>query len=42
MLVSGRKQAMGDHVNGLGLNVLGWGTTVITFSAALGLLVTTL
>lgn len=42
MLVSGRNQAMGDHVNGLGLNVLGWGTTVIMFSAALGLLVTTL
>ncbi len=42
MLVSGPKQAMGDHVNGLGLNVPGWGTTVIMFNAALGLLVTML
>lgn len=42
MLVSGRKEVMGENVNGLGLNLLGWGTTTIMFVAALGLIVTLL
>jgi Mn2+/Fe2+ NRAMP family transporter len=31
---------MGDQTNGRWLNVLGWGTTIAMFAAAIGLVVT--
>jgi NRAMP (natural resistance-associated macrophage protein)-like metal ion transporter len=40
MLIANNKKVMGDRVNGLGLNVLGWATTVAMFAAAAGLLLT--
>jgi NRAMP (natural resistance-associated macrophage protein)-like metal ion transporter len=40
MLIANNKKVMGNRVNGLGLNVLGWATTVAMFAAAAGLLLT--
>ena len=40
MLIANNKQVMGNRVNGLGLNVLGWATTAAMFAAAAGLLLT--
>jgi NRAMP (natural resistance-associated macrophage protein)-like metal ion transporter len=37
MLVANQRQIMGKRVNGLGLNLLGWTTTVLMFAAAIGL-----
>jgi hypothetical protein len=31
---------MGDRVNGLGVNILGWITVVLLFAAAIGLILT--
>lgn len=38
MLVSNNAKVMGHRVNGRGLNLLGWMTTVVMFSAAVGLI----
>lgn len=40
MLVSNNKAVMGERVNGMGINVLGWATTATMFAAAVGLLLT--
>jgi NRAMP (natural resistance-associated macrophage protein)-like metal ion transporter len=40
MLVAGNRAVMGNRVNGLTLNVLGWATTAIMFAAAAGLVLT--
>jgi NRAMP (natural resistance-associated macrophage protein)-like metal ion transporter len=40
MLVANNPQIMGPRVNGIGLNVLGWATTVIMAFAAVALVVT--
>ncbi len=39
MLMTNDRRVMGEQVNGLALNVLGWVTTVVIFAAALGLAV---
>lgn len=41
MLVSNNRRAMGERVNGRGLNALGWGTTAVVAIAAVALVVTT-
>jgi NRAMP (natural resistance-associated macrophage protein)-like metal ion transporter len=40
MLISNNKKIMGNRVNSSGLNVLGWGTTLMLFMAALALIIT--
>jgi Mn2+/Fe2+ NRAMP family transporter len=40
MLISNSKRVMGDRVNGLAINVLGWATTLAMFAAAVTLIVT--
>ncbi len=40
MLVSNNKAVMGERVNGVGLNILGWAAAVVMFAAAIGLFVT--
>jgi len=40
MLVANNRGVMGSRTNGRWLNLLGWGTTVVMFAAAIGLLVT--
>jgi Mn2+/Fe2+ NRAMP family transporter len=40
MLIANNRKIMGDRVNGLGLNILGWTTTVLMFGAAIGLVIT--
>ena len=40
MLVSNNKEVMGDKVNGLATNVVGWAAAVVMVAAAIGLLVT--
>ncbi len=40
MHVSNNKRIMGERVNGAGLNVVGWATTLIMVAAAVGLIVT--
>jgi Mn2+/Fe2+ NRAMP family transporter len=40
MLMTNRREIMGDKVNSLGMNVLGWITTVAIFSASAGLVAT--
>lgn len=42
LLISRREDIMGEHVNGLGLNLLGWGTALIMVLAAIGLVYTLL
>ena len=40
MLVSSNREVMGDKVNGLGANILGWAATAIMFAAAIGMVLT--
>jgi Mn2+/Fe2+ NRAMP family transporter len=40
MLVSNNRNVMGQRVNGLGLNILGWAATAVMFAAAIGLFLT--
>jgi NRAMP (natural resistance-associated macrophage protein)-like metal ion transporter len=40
MLVANNRRVMGDRVNGIGSNVLGWATTAVTFAAAIALILT--
>ena len=40
MLVSNNKKVMGDKVNGVGTNIVGWAAAVVMFAAAIGMLVT--
>jgi NRAMP (natural resistance-associated macrophage protein)-like metal ion transporter len=40
MLVSNNKKVMGDKVNGVGTNIVGWVAAVVMFAAAIGMLVT--
>jgi|SRR5579884_3158052 len=42
LLIANRRDVMGDHTNGLGLNILGWATTAIMAAAAIVLLWTVL
>jgi NRAMP (natural resistance-associated macrophage protein)-like metal ion transporter len=37
MLIANNKNVMGDRVNGLGMNILGWITVVVMVAAAVGL-----
>jgi NRAMP (natural resistance-associated macrophage protein)-like metal ion transporter len=37
MVMTNRRSIMGDKVNGLVTNILGWGTTVLIFAASIGL-----
>ncbi len=39
MLIANNEKIMGDQVNSLGLNVLGWATTVAMFAVAISLIV---
>jgi Mn2+/Fe2+ NRAMP family transporter len=40
MCISNNKAIMGNRVNSLGINVLGWCATALMFAAALGLALT--
>ena len=40
MLVANNRKIMGDRVNGLTLNVVGWAGTLVMFAAAIGLVLT--
>jgi NRAMP (natural resistance-associated macrophage protein)-like metal ion transporter len=40
MLMTNNRKIMGDRVNGLGLNILGWLTTAAIFAATVGLVIT--
>jgi NRAMP (natural resistance-associated macrophage protein)-like metal ion transporter len=40
MLVSNNKKVMGDNVNSLGANMVGWAATMIMFAAAIGVVLT--
>jgi Mn2+/Fe2+ NRAMP family transporter len=40
MLMTNNRKIMGDRVNGLGTNILGWSTTAAIFLATLGLVAT--
>ena len=40
MLVSNNKKVMGDNVNSLGANIVGWTATGVMFAAAIGMLLT--
>jgi Mn2+/Fe2+ NRAMP family transporter len=40
LLIANNKKVMGDRVNGLGMNVLGWITAALMFAAAIGLMLT--
>lgn len=40
MLLTNNRAIMGEHVNGRGINILGWITTVAMFAATIGLIVT--
>jgi NRAMP (natural resistance-associated macrophage protein)-like metal ion transporter len=40
MLVSNNRKVMGDKVNGIGTNILGWVAAVLMFAAAIGMVVT--
>lgn len=40
MLVSSNRKVMGDKVNGLGANIIGWAATAIMFAAAIGMCLT--
>jgi NRAMP (natural resistance-associated macrophage protein)-like metal ion transporter len=40
MLVSNNTNVMGNRVNGLGINLLGWLATAVMFAAAIGLILT--
>jgi Mn2+/Fe2+ NRAMP family transporter len=40
MIVSNRRKVLGNRLNGLGINLLGWFTTAAMFLAAVGLVLT--
>ncbi len=40
MLMTNNRDIMGDRVNGCGINILGWITTIAIFAATLGLVIT--
>ena len=40
MLVSNNRKVMGDKINGLGSNILGWAAAAIMFVAAIGMILT--
>ncbi len=40
MLVSNNRRVMGSRTNGLGTNIIGWFTTAVMFTAAIGMFVT--
>ena len=40
MFVSSNRKIMGDKVNGLGANIIGWAATAVMFAAAIGMLLT--
>ena len=40
MLVSSNRNIMGDKVNGVGANIVGWTATAIMFAAAIGMILT--
>ena len=40
MLIANDRKIMGDRVNGLGINILGWTTAAVMFAAAIGLILT--
>ena len=40
MLVANDRRIMGGRTNGRWLNVVGWGTTIVMFAAAIGLVAT--
>ena len=40
MLMTNNRKIMGNRVNGLGLNILGWITVTAIFAATVGLVVT--
>jgi NRAMP (natural resistance-associated macrophage protein)-like metal ion transporter len=40
MLVSNNKKVMGENVNGIGANIVGWAATAIMFAAAIGMFLT--
>ena len=40
MLISNNRKVMGEKVNGLGANVLGWTACVVMFAAAVGMILT--
>src|SRR5947207_824974 len=40
LLMTNRREIMGEHVNGRAMNILGWITTIAIFSATVGLIVT--
>lgn len=40
MLVSSNRKIMGDKVNGLGANIVGWTATAVMFAAAIGMILT--
>jgi NRAMP (natural resistance-associated macrophage protein)-like metal ion transporter len=40
MLMTNNRKIMSDRVNGLGLNILGWITTIAIFAATVGLVIT--
>jgi Mn2+/Fe2+ NRAMP family transporter len=40
MLIANNRKVMGERVNGLGLNVLGWATAALMFAAAVALVLT--
>lgn len=39
MLITNRREIMGERKNGIGINLLGWLTTAVTFAAAIGLVI---
>ena len=39
MLMTNNRSIMGDRVNGRGINILGWITTVAIFAATVGLVI---
>jgi Mn2+/Fe2+ NRAMP family transporter len=40
MLMTNKRALMGNRVNGRGINILGWATTICIFAATLGLVIT--
>jgi len=38
MLITNNRRVMGDHVNGIGMNILGWGTAIAISAATVGLI----
>jgi Mn2+/Fe2+ NRAMP family transporter len=38
MLITNNRRVMGDQVNGIGMNILGWGTAIAISAATVGLI----